>query len=403
MKLRKLVVGAVTGVLACTGFSACSSGGGASRTIEVDYHNDQFAGAFLGYFPRDVTVTPGMTLKFHQTWSGEPHSVTMGTMVDKGLAEVPNLKQIIDDYHAGKALPEDAPPGYSEVFEQRLPTLFTEGDDLGQGAAHPCFVTKEADLPLNNKPCTKARQKPVPFTGRQAYYSSGFIPFQGPRGNSFDMKIADDAKDGTYFYYCNVHGAPMSGTITIKKSAKVESQATLNRRGKAQADPAAKAVLNVLKKERTGQSEFKGNLAGSGDESLADVEAFANEFTPHTIQATANTPVKWTFIGDHTITFNVPPYTPIFVFDKKDNLKFNEGLNKAKGGWPAAPEGRTHDGPPPPAAHLDAGKWDGSGGIHSSGSGWTNGDTYSVTFTKAGTYPYACLIHPGMIGKVVVK
>ena len=31
------------------------------------------------------------------------------------------------------------------------------------------------------------------------------------------------------------------------------------------------------------------------------------------------------------------------------------------------------------------------------------GDKYSVTFTKAGTYPYACLIHPGMIGKVVVK
>ena len=53
--------------------------------------------------------------------------------------------------------------------------------------------------------------------------------------------------------------------------------------------------------------------------------------------------------------------------------------------------------------HLEAGKWDGSGGLHSSGADFHDGDTYAVTFTKSGTYPYACLIHPGMIGKVVVK
>jgi plastocyanin len=28
---------------------------------------------------------------------------------------------------------------------------------------------------------------------------------------------------------------------------------------------------------------------------------------------------------------------------------------------------------------------------------------YSYTFTKAGTYPYYCLIHPKMVGKVVVQ
>ena len=41
--------------------------------------------------------------------------------------------------------------------------------------------------------------------------------------------------------------------------------------------------------------------------------------------------------------------------------------------------------------------------MKSSGIGFNTGDTYSVTFTKRGTYAFACLIHPGMIGKVVVK
>jgi plastocyanin len=30
-------------------------------------------------------------------------------------------------------------------------------------------------------------------------------------------------------------------------------------------------------------------------------------------------------------------------------------------------------------------------------------DKYSYTFTKAGTYPYYCSIHPKMLGKIVVK
>jgi plastocyanin len=30
-------------------------------------------------------------------------------------------------------------------------------------------------------------------------------------------------------------------------------------------------------------------------------------------------------------------------------------------------------------------------------------DKYSYTFTKAGTYPYFCTIHPKMVGKIVVQ
>ncbi len=345
-----------------------------------------------------------MTLKFKQSWSGEPHSVSFGTLIDKNIKGP--LLDLLDNVAAGKEpLPDEPPDSYDPKFwDERMPELFAVDDGLSQAAARPCYAKTEAQLPLDQKACAKAQQKQPEFTGTYAYYSSGFIPFEGNLANEFDMKIADDAKPGTYFYYCNVHGIPMGGKITIKPGAKVESQASMNRRGKAEADRITKPVLAAYNREKAGKGEYPLPLAGSGDETTETVEGGALEFTPRTIQAKVGEKVTWTFIGNHTISFNVPPYTPLFVFDKKGDLVPNKGLDKPKGGWPGAPKREYGpDSPPPEPVHLDAGDFDGSGGLKSSGTDFNTGDTYSVTFTKAGTYPYACLIHPGMIGKVVVK
>jgi plastocyanin len=345
-----------------------------------------------------------MTLKFHQTWTGEPHSVTFGAMVDKNIKGP--LLDLLDNVAAGKEpLPDEPPDSYDPSFwDERLPGLFSAEEGLSQGAAKPCYAKTEKQLPLDQKACAKANRVQPDFTGTYAYYSSGFIPFEGERGNTFEMKIADDAKEGTYFYYCNVHGIPMGGKVTVKKGADVESQASMNRRGRAESKRTSEPLLKVYKKEKAGQSEYKLPLAGSGDDSTDSVEGIVNEFTPRSIEAKVNEKVTWTFIGNHTISFNVPPYTPLFVFNKKGDLEFNESLDKAAGGWPGVPEGHDeYEDEAPPPIHLDAGEFDGSGKLRSSGVGFNTGDTYSVTFTKAGTYPYACLIHPGMIGKVVVS
>ena len=408
--MKKLQFAFLAGVLAVMGLGACgqdgllAGGSGSGRTIEVDYHSNDFAGSFLGFFPREVTLKPGMTVNFHQTWTGEPHSVSFGSLVDKNIKGP--LLDLLDDVAAGKArLPDEPPDSYDPKFwDERMPELFAAQDGLSQAAAHPCYAKTEKDLPLDQKPCAKADQQQPEFNGRYAYYSSGFIPFEGERGNTFKMKIAEDAKPGTYFYYCNVHGIPMGGKITIAKDANVESQAALNRRGKTEAERIIEPLAKVYAKEKAGKSEFKLPLAGSGDETTQSAEGVINEFTPRTITSKVGEKVTWTFLSNHTISFNVPPYTPLFKFNKKDELQFNDALDKASGGWPGPPEGHdNYDGPPPPAIHLDAGNFDGSGGLKSSGVGFNLGDTYSVTFTKAGTYPYACLIHPGMIGKVVVK
>ncbi|MBW3590864.1 MAG: LCP family protein, partial [Actinobacteria bacterium] len=43
---------------------------------------DDFNAGFLAYFPDSVTVHPGDTIVYESNFSGEPHSITFGTMVD---------------------------------------------------------------------------------------------------------------------------------------------------------------------------------------------------------------------------------------------------------------------------------------------------------------------------------
>ena len=365
--LRRLLVGLV--VLVGLNLAACSSGTGDTRTIGVDFNYDEFAGSFLGFFPRNVTVRPGMTVKFSQTWTGAPHSVTFADL-DK-----------IDE----------------------LPAFFRDGA-ISQTAAQPCYVKTLDALPLDSSACKQSDQVQPEFTGDLAYYSSGLILPRGKNANTFTVKIAEDAKPGTYGYYCNVHGREQAGRLTIAKDGKVRSQKELNTTARAEALDLAAPVLEVYRREKAGKSGFEGNLAGSGDPSTQGGAVRVNEFTPRTIYTNRGAKVSWTFVGNHSISFNTPTFTPLFKTLDNGDIVANDELDKPAGGWPGAPPG--HKAYPQTSSELvslDAGEFDGSGGLKSSGIGFNTGDTYAVTFTKTGTYPYACLIHPGMIGKVVVK
>jgi plastocyanin len=379
MRTRVLLVALV--VVLATPLAACSSGTGNTRTIQVDFNYDEFAGSFIGYFPHEVTVRPGSTVKFHQTWTGAPHTVTFGTAIDE------NLEPLNRDF-----------------FKTQLPKFFRENKTIGQDAARPCFVKTLDQLPLDHAACKAADRVKPAFDGTYAYYSSGLILPTGPNANSFTLKIAPDTKPGTYAYYCAVHGLGQLGRLTISKTAAVASQRELNRRARTEAKELAAPVLAEFRKERKGQTPFAGNLAGSGDPTAQAVAAEVNEFTPETIYTNVGSKVSWTFVGNHTISFNVPRFTPLFTTDDDGIVIANDELDQPAGGWPGAPPG--HLAYPALTAdnvHLDAGAFDGSGGLKSSGIGFNTGDTYAVTFTKRGTYPFACLIHPGMIGKVVVK
>ncbi len=391
-RLSRLVL---VGVVVASMLSACGSGGGArTLTIQTDYASDEFAGSLWGFFPNQVAVRPGMTVRFHQTWTGEAHTVTLGTRVTELAAPFrPQLSKILS---TGVATEE--PPGY-QAFSDGLPLFFNEAG-VNQTAAQRCVAPAVEDLPTDATACK--RRKLPPFNGTEAYYSSGFIPFDGVRGNTFDLKIDEDAKPGTYLYYCNLHGAPMGGEIKVTNDGEVSKQAALNRQGKKEADRLAKVLLDVYRDEKAGKSKYSGNLAGSGDERTVNAFGAVNEFTPRTIHAKVGEKVSWTLIG-HNLSFNVPAYAPIYIVKPDGTVTFNDALRRPTGGWPGRTPPLSDRGPPPRLVSIDAGAFDGSGGSKSNGTGWAPGDKYSITFTKKGNYPYACIVHPGMIGKVVVS
>jgi plastocyanin len=223
--------------------SSCIFGGGAqTRVVLVDYSSDQFASSYLGFFPRHVQVHPGDTVVFKQTWTGEPHTVTGGTLVDpleKAIASY------IPKYDKGgfNAMGVSDEPKNVRDAAAVLPTLTDEKTrQVAQNGAQSCYLDSGAPPRTPQTPCTKQPQPA--FSGRQSFYSSGYIHYAGPSGNVFRMPIANAgtwsgdhfwssglidtgngnniyvqytmrfAKPGTYRYACLVHPA-MVADITI--------------------------------------------------------------------------------------------------------------------------------------------------------------------------------------------
>jgi plastocyanin len=398
---------------------SCGSGGGSAgsgetRTVLVDYKHDQFNSAFIRYFPSKVTVRPGDTVTFKQAWSGEPHSVTMGKVVDD-MFEVAPLVEQYDGPDAARAGGVDEATIQKAINAfSRLPSMTTENSQIFEGGAKPCFVDRYEDIPefspggqapdLSVR-CPAGDQKQPDFTGRQGLYNSGFIPYQGDKGNTFTVPVAEDATPGTYRFFCNYHWTMMSGTLeVVPKDKAIPSQADVSKQARKEIAAAAKDALAALRKVKAGnygtaKPPLVGLTAGEGD----NVAASVNEFFPATYNAKVGKPVTWTDQGwTHTVSFNVPKYFPIFSLAKNGDVRWDpKSYEPVVWKAPPIPQGSGPDNPPPPR-NIDVGEWDGSGGFHSSGM-LVPGDTFTVTFSKPGTYLYACVLHPPMVGKVVVK
>lgn len=388
--------------------AACSGGdGGEVREVLVDYLDDQVASSFLLYFPSDVTVRPGDTVVFKQEWTGEPHSVTMGTMVDEMMEVVVPL---LDEYGD---LPDDQiPPEVFETFDaavEPLPWMMGDDFEIQQNGAQPCYLDEGAPPDDPDQPCEEQEQPE--FNGRQSYYNSGFIPYEGPQGNEFRVPLADDIEPGVYNYYCNLHGPFQKGTITVvEPGSEIPSQTEVSRQARAEieavAEPLRAALTEAAAAETTdvfGQT-VKKPLAGYMDETTH--QAFISEFIPRRIEVPVGEPVTWQFVGAHTVSFDVPEYFAQMIVDEDGDVMINPDAIQPVNS-PGAPEEEDgeepppgEEGPPPEPVVVDAGEWDGSGFIS---SGVFYDDGYRLTFTEPGTYPYACLIHPQMVGEVVVR
>ncbi|CAN5776941.1 hypothetical protein BH24ACT2_BH24ACT2_11200 [soil metagenome] len=430
MGRRVLALAAVLMLTAACGSTGGSSAGSQTRTVQVDYNHDEFATSMFENYPRRVQVRPGDTVEFRQTWTGEPHSVTMGTLVDENIQP---LLDLFTGIETTGEFPEGEPTEF-EAFYEALPFAFGE-NGMAQNAAQPCYVEAEQFAGTypgdETTPCPKQEQPA--FNGRQAIYNSGVIPYEGVDGNTFRVELADDISPGTYSYYCNVHGALQYGQIEVlDQGSDIPSQAEVAR----QALEEQRATIASM--ERNFNAATAGEAVEGGDpdspftidagqakivgvptpffEGNRFVHGIVNEFVPRTVETRVGEKMTWTFVGGHTLSFNVPAYFPIFTVADDGTTTYNPQADEPVG-WPGPPppdempgggeEGEEGGGeeesfePPPPVA-VDAGTWDGQG-FRSTGLAFNDQDTFSVTFTTPGTYAYACLIHPKMVGTLVVR
>jgi plastocyanin len=405
MQMRKVLALVAVILLLATG---CLGGGGNDKTIFVDFQHDEFASFLIKNFPSKVTVAQGDDLVFSQYWTGEPHSVTGGTLVDELMEEV---RPYLEMDARGEDVPTE-PPKEIAKLEERLVWAFGEENDLNQTAVQPCYLAK-GEPSKGGEPCAEDQQEQPEFTGRYSFYNSGLIPYEGPQGNEYRVKLADDIEPGSYWFYCNVHGEFQSTEVEVKpKGERVPSAEQIGRQARREIQKVAAPLMRVFRDAQDGRIRLRdpdtkkrftirGNFAGLVDPSYE--HGAVNEFIPRRITVDAGEPITWNLMGFHSISFGVPEYLPIISFADDGTVSRNPKLDPPAGGAREfdVPE-RERDGGEEPIA-FDGGTYDGEGF-------WSSGviDSkpyvrYSMRIMKPGRYRYACLIHPPMVGTVEVE
>jgi plastocyanin len=420
-----------SGVLLLT--AGCAEEGPPSPAVLVDYEHDEFATQFIRYFPDRLQAHPGDTITFRQAWTGEPHTVALGTLVDEVLS---TTRPLLEEYGhlPDEEIPEEVFTAYFEA-EGKLPTFYqppegeqeqegeggqapeSEGDDAAEGAssdpvsdfsqamAQACVIAAGGSVPDDGGPCEDQRLEP--FEGTEAYYNSGIIPYDGPSGNVYELELSEDIAPGEYAFYCAVHGSMHSGVLEVvgpddpvptprEISSQVREEVTTMIR------PYREAFDDAADESYAFQgTAYPWNYAGLLSDITSPNPGLINEFVPDHIETRVGEPVTWRLFGPHTISFDVPEYFPIVEFDEDGTVRSNEALYPPAGGAPDLPDIDELEDPRAPLA-IDGGTYDGDG-FWSSGVVYGEGNVeYTVRVSEPGEYRFACLIHPPMVGTLTV-
>lgn len=403
-------------ILMLPGCSASSD----RRVVRVDYRQDEFASFYWRFFPRSVEAHPGDELVFDQQWTGEPHTVTLGTNVDRAIPASEALEKkynspiVVDgtryanfDAYAAMLSETEAREAFARAEKEfndamrGVVRLFPyTGGVTAQNASQPCYLTR-GDPPTDPRSACAKRDQPA-FNGRQSYYSSGFIPPSGPSGNTYRVRLAEDIEPGTYRYTCVIHDPYMRGEIVVKpRGAKVASQAEVNLQARREIEGLAKPLRQAYADAKVGRATYAGRpipLPMGGYHPREEFTTAVLEFVPRTLTTKVGRPVTWTLVGAHTVSFGVPRYVPIYFVRKDGTVRRNPVVDRAAGGSPTPPP-VSFEGDP---VRIDGGTYSGSGFYSSGLLGSDPFSTYTLRFAKAGRYRFACLIHPEMVGSLVV-
>ena len=334
--------------------------------------------AVLTFSNTSVQAHAGDELDFRMpdTEGDDPHTVTFGTLVEPG----------INTAEGGRKLPQ--------VFPRKAPDASLQAN---QSAAQPCFLaTGLPPIALEGgAPACEKREQPE-FTGTETFYNSGLL-FPGDR---FKVRIAANAKPGSYQFMCLVHGGRMTGTLTVADgSGPVPRAAEVERQGRQ----TTQGLAFRAAQGRDRPTAPRQMLAGVVGVNLPN--AYLAEFVPTRLSIAVGDTVSFDAVVTHSIGFNATEDDFGLIRRGPDGTV---GLN-TRAFMPV-------DSPIPPTlfttylpvltsgVELPPTTFDGRG---FKSSGLLSVDppgavSYRVTFTTPGTYEVRCLVHKDMRAQIIV-
>ncbi|MBI5667220.1 MAG: hypothetical protein HZC41_04360 [Chloroflexi bacterium] len=229
----------------------------------------------------------------------------------------------------------------------------------------------------------------LPTIENGATYSGGDANSGLPAGPDAPktFSLVMDLEPGTYSYICDVHPG-MAGVINvvaddqaIPTPAEVAVQGATELLGAIGAGTGAMLQLETTEAQATdtGVTVQAGN-GGTGRTTV-------NQFFPFSATIQAGQSVTWTIPED-----SVEPHTVSWPAVRGQDV----APIAVEGGAPILALGPTLLPMTQSGAEVAAGE--------SFSSGLFNpGQSFSLTFTEPGVYPYVCNIHPGMNGVIVVE
>jgi plastocyanin len=193
----------------------------------------------------------------------------------------------------------------------------------------------------------------------------------------------------------------MTAKVTVAaKGDTIPSPSDVTAAGKTEFD-------GLVSKEKGPATAAQSNTAdkatlGTGDPTVPNV--VVAEFGPKTISVPVGGSVTWNAFAFHTLTFNATD-ADVGVVVKQADGSWQLSPKAGPAGFDIPPAAQTF---PPPADSkpmlIDLGKYDGTGFKSTGlvGSVPPQFLAFKVTFTKAGTIPVRCLVHPDMKGEIKV-
>lgn len=352
--------------------------------------------AYLSFIPSKVVLHAGDDVKFEVRYTGEPHTVALGRLVDFAVGAVQRLGPQATLVEIEK-LPQ----------LRRLPSVFPfkvtdDSPRVNRSAAQRCFLVDERP-PTSDAGGTQACPdvEQPDFKGTETFFSSGFIP----EGEGFRMSLSKDIKPGNYRFMCLVHRSEMTGTIEVTPSDVPRPNV---RQVKVAGRDEQRVVHASLQQpaETAARSDEAGEiLAGAGPE--GEVRAFVSAFMPREATAKVGEPVTWKLFQSHTISFGSSRKAGegILIQDRDGAVKINLDAWRAVGLKKETPAAAVSYPPRRRSIEVDGGTWSADGTL-SSGVLRAIPPTkvsFTMRFAKAGTYRYVCLVHSSMRGTVEVS